>query len=177
VSTRVRIFVVLLALAAGAPLLPKPALPRFTDGAGFPGWPGTHEGVPLARMSPGPQDAWFARDFPGKVARFAAGDRQVVVRWVSAPTRRLHPASQCFAGAGYSIVPLPMRKSADGALMSCFAARRDAETLEVCEQLRGSAGGSWPDVSAWYWHALAAPAGEAWWSFVVVERATSRGTF
>src|SRR5688572_16474755 len=66
-STRARIFMVLLALAAGDPLLPKPALPRLTDGAEFPGWPGTHEGVQLARMSPGPQDAWFARGFPGKV--------------------------------------------------------------------------------------------------------------
>ncbi len=175
-STRVRMFVVLLALAAAAPLLPKPGLPRPGAAAEFPGWPRSHDGVQLARMSPGPQDAWFARDFPGKVARFSARDRQVVVRWVSSPTRRLHPASQCFAGAGYAIEPLPMRKSADGALMSCFAARRDGEALDVCEQLRGSAGGSWPDVSAWYWHALAAPAGESWWSFVVVERAAPRET-
>jgi hypothetical protein len=164
------LFAALLALAAAAPLLPKPELPRPGAGAEFPGWPAAFEGASLERMAPGPQDAWFARDFPGRVARFTARDRQVVVRWVNSPTRRLHPAGHCFAGAGYAISPVPMRKSADGAPMSCFTARRGAESLNVCEQLRDSAGGSWPDVSAWYWHALAAPAGEAWWSYVVVER-------
>jgi hypothetical protein len=176
-NTRARIFVVLLALAAAAPLLPKPGLPRLSAAADFPGWPRTYEGAMLERMAPGAQDAWFARDFPGKVARFTARDRQVVVRWVNSPTRRLHPASQCFAGAGYAIEPLPMRKSADGALMGCFTARKGAEALDVCEQLRDSTGGSWPDISAWYWHALAAPAGESWWSYVVVTRATPRETF
>jgi hypothetical protein len=170
---KARIFIILLALAAAAPLLPKPELPRLTADAEFPGWPAAYEGQPLARLSPGPQDDWFARDFPGKVARFTTHDRQVVVRWVNSPTRRLHPANHCFAGAGYSLEPLPMRRSADGELMSCFVARKGAEELNVCEQVRASSGGSWPDVSAWYWHALAAPATEAWWSYVVVERAAN----
>jgi len=124
-------------------------------------------------MPSGREDIWFTRDFPGRVARFAARDRQVVVRWVNSPPRRLHPASQCFHGAGYAVTPAPMRRSRDGALMSCFTARRGAEALAVCEQLRDPVGGSWPDVSAWYWHALMSPAGSAWWSFVVVERAQS----
>jgi hypothetical protein len=169
-----RVLLAALALAAAAPLLPKPELPRLSDAAEFPGWPSTHEGAPLARMAPGPQDAWFARDFPGRVARFSARERQVVVRWVNSPTRRLHPASHCFAGAGYAIEPEPMRRSADGALMSCFVARKGAESLSVCEQFRDSAGESWPDVSAWYWHALTASAGESWWSYVIVEHTAAR---
>lgn len=170
---KARIFLIVLALAAAAPLLPKPELPRLTTAAEFPGWPANYEGQPLERMTPGPQDEWFARDFPGKVARFSAGDRQIVVRWVNSPTRRLHPANHCFAGAGYSLEPLPMRRGADGGLMSCFVARKGEEALNVCEQLRGASGRSWPDVSAWYWHALTAPAPEAWWSYVIVERATN----
>lgn len=173
-NVRTRIFLAVLAFAAAAPLLPKAELPRLTGTAEFPGWPASYEGAPLARMAPGPQDAWFERDFPGRVARFSARDRQVVVRWVNSPTRRLHPASHCFAGAGYAIEPGPMRRSADGGLMSCFVARKGAESLSVCEQFRDSAGASWPDVSAWYWHALTASAGETWWSFVTVERRTAR---
>ena len=104
------------------------------------------------------------------MARFAAQDRQIVIRWVSSPTRRLHPASHCFTGAGYAVEPRPMRRSRDGELMGCFAARKNGETLHVCEQLRDSTGASSPDVSSWYWHALIAPAGNSWWSYVSVER-------
>ena len=164
-------FLITLALASAAPLFPRPASTGTGPGsaAPFPGWPTEFEGAALERMAPGREDAWFTRDFPGKVARFAARDRQVVVRWVSSPTRRLHPASHCFTGAGYAVSPAPMARSRDGALMSCFIARRGGEALKVCEQLRDPAGRSWPDVSAWYWHALTSPTGSAWWSFVVVE--------
>lgn len=163
------LLVMALASAAAAPLLPH-ASPAPTDTAEFPGWPGEFEGVPLEPMAAGSQDVYFARDFPGRIARFAARDRQIVIRWVNSPTRRLHPASQCFEGLGYAIEPKPMRRSPDGALMSCFTARKDGEALRVCEQLRDSAGASSPDVSSWFWHALVAPAGSSWWSFVSVER-------
>jgi hypothetical protein len=158
-----------LAIAAAAPMLPRAPLPE-ARGAAFDAWPRTFDGEPLRRISAGPQDEWFARDFPGKVARFAAGGRQVVIRWVNAPTRRLHPASHCFQGSGYQLSPLPMRQDASGALMSCFSATKDGESLRVCEQLRGPRGETWPDVSSWYWSALVAPAGSSWWSYVVVEQ-------
>jgi hypothetical protein len=168
-------FALALLLAASAPLLPRSSPPA--DSTGFPGWPATFEGQSLTPMQASKQDEYFTRDFPGKVARFAARDAQVVIRWVNSPTRRLHPASHCFAGAGYRIEPRPMRQRGNGGLMSCFAASRHGEVLEVCEQLRDGAGNSWPDVSAWYWHAVTAPAGSSWWSYVVVERElTDRGS-
>ena len=157
-------------LAAASPLLPKASLPGGAGAAVFPGWPSHLDGQPLTRLPPTEQDAYFTRDFPGKVARFAAGGRQVVLRWVNAPTRRLHPASHCFAGAGYMIEPLPMAVGGDGSLMSCFSARKPGEALRVCEQLRGAGADSWPDISSWYWHAVAAPSGSSWWSYVLVER-------
>jgi hypothetical protein len=159
-----------LASAAAAPLLPRVPAPHAAAASEFPGWPREFEGVALTRMAASPQDAFFARNFPGRIARFAADDRQIVIRWVNSPTRRLHPASHCFAGLGYAIEPRPMRRSPDGALMSCFVARKDGDALRVCEQLRDSAGTSSPDVSAWYWQALKAPAGSSWWSYVSVQR-------
>jgi hypothetical protein len=165
------VFLLTVALASAAPLFPRPSLTGAAGSASFPGWPGEFEGARLERMAPGREDAWFTREFPGRVARFAAGDRQVVVRWVSSPTRRLHPASHCFTGAGYEVTAAPMARGRDGALMSCFTARRGGEALRVCEQLRDPSGRSWPDVSAWYWHAVMSPTGTSWWSFVVVERA------
>jgi hypothetical protein len=159
-------------LAAASPLLPLHS--SSAGSGGFPGWPANWEGASLTPMPGSPQDEYFTRDFPGKVARFAAGDAQVVIRWVNSPTRRLHPAAHCFTGAGYHIEPRPMRQSrgegGSSGLMSCFAASKGSEVLDVCEQLRDGTGNSWPDVSAWYWNAVAAPAGSSWWSFVVVER-------
>ena len=170
------LFVLALLLAASAPLLPRNSAPA--DSSGFPGWPAAYEGLPLTPLPASRQDEYFTRDFPGKVARFAAGEAQVVIRWVNSPTRRLHPAAHCFAGVGYHIAPRPMRRSGTGGeLMSCFAASKDGETLAVCEQMRDAAGRSWPDVSAWYWHAVLAPAGSSWWSYVVVRRElTDRGS-
>lgn len=165
--TRRIAFAMALCLALLAPLLPGSSLPQ-APGAEFPGWPAKIDGVTLRPLPPGPQDEYFARDFPGKVARFAAGGKQVVVRWVSSPTRRLHPAAHCFTGAGYQIRPLPMGEIGAGRA-SCFSASRAGEVLRVCEMLSDGAGASWPDVSSWYWQAVAAPAGASWWSYVIVE--------
>lgn len=163
-----------LAFAGIAPLLPRASLPRTAETAEFPGWPSQLAGAPLQPMPPAAQDAYFSRDFPGKVARFSNGDRQVVMRWVNSPTRRLHPARNCFTGAGYEVLPESMAHDHDGALMSCFIAKKPGKGLRVCEVLRDSAGRSWPDVSSWYWHAVAAPAGNSWWSYVVVEHEPRR---
>jgi len=94
-----------------------------------------------------------------------------VLRWISEPTRRLHPAAHCFAGTGYAVAPLPLQRAPDGALMGCFAARKGTIRLRICEILRDGDGRSWADVSAWYWSALLSPAHAAWWSFIIVEQA------
>lgn len=169
-NARACLLIAALAVAAASAWLPRPRPPSGVEHSAFPGWPHTFEGEPLEPMGAGPQDVWFTRDFPGKVARFSARHRQVVIRWVNAPTRRLHPAGDCFAGAGYTLEHRPMQRLRSGPLMSCFAARKGNEVLHVCEHLRNYGAESWPDVSSWYWSALVAPAGAAWWSYVVVER-------
>ena len=166
-SARAAVFILMAALAAFAPEIRSPAAAPSLQG--FPGWPAQVGGRPLTRLPPGPQDEWFARDFPGRIARFSSGEEQVVLRWINAPTRRLHPASHCFEGAGFAVEPRPMRRM-HGALAGCFVARRDGESLNVCEWIADSDGRSWSDVSSWYWSALAAPPARNWWSYVVVRR-------
>src|SRR5262249_19477717 len=39
--------------------------------------------------------------------------------------------------------------------------------LKVCELIRDERGQNWPDVSAWYWHALLGWTHSPWWSVVV----------
>jgi len=154
-----------------APLWNKAAGTRGAVDATFPGWPLHYEGRPLTQMPLTGREAVFAQDFPGRVGRFSDGWREIIIRWVGAPTRRLHPAVDCFRASGYSIAPLPTRRDERGAAMACFRATRKAESIAVCETIHDEQGRSWPDVSGWYWHALLGWSVPPWWSFVVAERA------
>lgn len=154
--------------AAVAPLLGGSNDARATN-AGFPGWPSEYEGHPLVELPLTTRETSFVRDFPGRVGRFTDGRREIIIRWVDAPTRLLHPAADCFRGIGYNITPLPVRKNASDAAMSCFRAGRGDDALAVCEMIRNERGAIWPDVSAWYWSAMFGASPGPWWSFVVAE--------
>lgn len=159
----------LMAAAAVSAALPWLA-PRSSEAAvhaAFKGFPGRIEGRAITRLEMSAREAAFARDFPGRIGRFTDGEREIIVRWVASPTRRLHPAADCLRGIGYAVTPAPMRRTAEGALQSCVRAAKGADRLLVCEHVTDGAGRSWSDVSAWYWHALFAGEGGSWWSVVV----------
>ena len=161
------LFGLLAAAAALVPLLDTAS----PDGGGPPApWPSRFEGRAVVRLEPAPEDRVLARNFPGHVARFSDGRRQIVLRQVTAPTRRLHPASDCFRAVGYAIGPSPMRVTPGGRPASCFTATRGGGTLRVCEQIVGADGRSWPDISSWYWPALAGAARGPWLAMLTVER-------
>jgi hypothetical protein len=163
-------FLVAAAAAAMAPLLHRANdLAMAADGA-FPGWPTHYEGRALTEMALTQREAEFVRDFPGRVGCFSDGRREIIVRWVGTPTRRLHSAADCFRGIGYSVTPMPVRKDASGAAMGCFRASHGSDDMTVCEVIRDERGENWPDVSAWYWNAMLGSSRPPWWSFVVAER-------
>lgn len=151
-----------------------PFLHRANDTAmaatSFPGWPSHYEGHRLTAMALTQRESAFVRDFPGRVGRFSDGRREIIVRWIAAPTRRLHSAADCFRASGYSITPMPVRKDAAGVTMGCFRAIQRADNMMVCELIRDEQGETWPDVSAWYWHAMFGSSRPPWWSFVTAER-------
>jgi exosortase/archaeosortase family protein len=155
------------ALAAALMPLVAHAPGRAAAVAGFPGWPGEHEGRTLTPLPLTDREAAFVRDFPGRIARFSDGSREIILRWVAEPTRRLHPASDCFRGSGYAITPLPLRRDVSGAAMGCFRATRGGEVMTVCEQIRDGAGTRWSDASSWYWEAMLGRSQGPWWSVVV----------
>ncbi len=138
---------------------------------GFPGWPAQYEGRQLVALPLTSLEEIFARDFPGRIGRFHDGRRVIIVRWVNAPTRRLHPATDCFRGSGYGVTPIAVRRDAAGRSMSCFRADRELNAMTVCEVIYDDriGGQSWPDVSAWYWHALFDSNSSSWWSYTVTE--------
>lgn len=160
-----------VAAAAGAPSWAPELRPvAATADDGFPGWPQSYEGAALTALPLTARETALARDFPGRIGRFSDGRREIVLRWVSEPTRRLHPAADCFRGLGYAIVPIALRRTSDGAGMGCFRAKGTAGEHTVCEGLRSASGrASWSDVSAWYWETLFDGRSGPWWSVVVAE--------
>ncbi len=160
------LFLVAALMAAAAPLIVRTHPPAPAADA-FPGWPAQIEGRGVQLLPLAERETAFARDFPGRIGRFSDGYREIILRWVASPTRRLHPAPDCFRALGYKLTAGPMRLAANGQPMSCYRADGRHDSYDVCEQMTSVAGRSWPDVSSWYWHALWSERGTTWWSMVV----------
>jgi hypothetical protein len=167
------LFLVVAFGAAIAPLLQRGRTSESQAGSSFPGWPTHYAGRTLTELPLSSREAGFVQDFPGRIGRFSDGRRELIVRWVNAPTRRLHSAADCFRGIGFTIKPSTVQKDPNGVTMGCFRATNGREDLAVCEVIRDERGESWPDVSAWYWHALFGNSRAPWWSYVIAEPATT----
>jgi hypothetical protein len=168
-KTRAEIAALLLAASAAAlaPLIERSN--GAAAGAPFPGWPTEYEGRALSELPLTQRETAFVQDFPGRVGRFTDGTREIIIRWVGTPTRRLHSAADCFRGSGYAITPVAARKASDGTTMGCFRATLRGASMTVCEVIRDERGGSWSDVSAWYWDGMLRSGKPPWWSFVVAQ--------
>lgn len=155
----------LFLLAAGCGFLDSPpASPAARDPD--PEWPARFRGRELIRLPLSPAETRWLRDFPGAAARFTDGERELLIRRVEQPTRRLHPAADCFKGLGYRVGKSEIREI-EGDYWSCFTARRDGAAREVCERIHDERGGAWTDASAWYWHALPRHGRGPWWAVTV----------
>lgn len=135
----------------------------------FPGWSAAPLPPGLQPQGLGPTEERFARQFPGKLAVFGEGNRTWIARWVTQPTRKLHPASDCLRAAGYAVKPGSAYVDPEGKLWATCTATRDREVLQVRERIFGPAGMGWSDVSAWYWHALLGRSSGPWWAITEIE--------
>ncbi len=154
--------VLVLGVAGVMALVPKPraAVPDLA----FPGWdtaplPDGVRQVPLTE-----RDARFARQFPGRVGVFTDGRATWIVRWVTQPTRSLHPGGDCLRAGGFRVTPGQAFRDPAGALWSGAEARRDTTVYRVRERLVGADGRAWTDVSAWFWSATLQQARGPWWA-------------
>src|SRR5215475_8286499 len=162
-------FVATAIVSAVLPLQDKTLGATGPAHAGFPGWPTHYDGHALKEMPLTRRELAFVEDFPGRVGRFTDGQREIIIRWIGAPTRKLHSAADCFRGSGYTITPIAARKGSDGTTMGCFRATLRGTSMTVCEVIRDERGGSWSDASAWYWDGMLRSSAPPWWSFVVAQ--------
>jgi len=129
----------------------------------FPGWPHQWEGQEIEPQPLSPKEARFLQGFPGETGSFSDRDGKWILRWVTEPTRRLHPARHCFAGSGYDIQPRGLVRDGWEKDWGCFEARKDGINWEVRERITDAAGNAWTDVSAWYWSAALGRTHGPWW--------------
>jgi exosortase/archaeosortase family protein len=146
------------ALIAGALLLRPSGQPISADSAppaeSQAEWPTLWDGEPLRPLALSAVERRFAQHFPGRIGRFDNGSRTVVLREVTEPTRRLHPAVDCYRGLGYRVDSPILERDAQRRIWRCFVAERAGQRLRVCEQLVDVDGQTYTDASAWYWNAL-----------------------
>lgn len=141
-----------------------------TSRSAFHGWPSEFEGVPLTQLRMTEQERGFSRSFPGRIARFTDGSREIIVRYVDRPSRAVHPSADCLKGSGYAVENQPITRGRSGELWGCFLARRNGSTYKVCERIYDQSGNSWYDVSSWFWSALLHRGQGPWWAVTVAER-------
>ena len=144
----------LFTLVALWPLFrPEPAAAK--PSASMIEWPRELDGQPLRPLALSAVEQRFADRFPGAIARFTDGERNIVLRHVTAPTRMLHPATDCYRGVGYRVVTQSLeRKTSDTTLTRCFIAEKAGQRLRVCENIVDSNGQTFTDTSTWYWAAI-----------------------
>jgi len=159
---------VLACLCAGmVPLLDIRVNPA-SNGPAFPGWPEHFNGRTLVGMSLSEVERRFDAQFPGRLARFQAGHQNLVIRWVTRPTRKLHGAADCYRGSGFQLKYLPLETGGDGNRWAAFEAKK-VRTYLVRERIVDADGRQWTDVSSWYWAALLGKSDGPWWAFTVSE--------
>ncbi|MCL2345731.1 MAG: hypothetical protein FWC58_07765 [Desulfobulbus sp.] len=123
--------------------------------ARFQEWPSQWEGAPLRPLALDEVEHRFAERFPGVIARFTDGRRIFVLRRVDAPTRMLHPATDCYRALGYRIRQERLEQDAEARRWRCFVAERQGgRKLRVCERIVDAAGAAFTDASDWYWAAI-----------------------
>jgi len=168
---RTAVYLGICALAALIPILPlRSTQPVASPRVAFSEWPAAFEGHALTPLPLTERELRFGKDFPGHIGRFSDGKREVIIRWVYEATRKLHPASDCFEGVGFSVRPLPLHVAADGSRWSSFSATRGNERLRVRERIYTDTGESWSDVSSWYWAAVQETHAGPWWAITVAEQ-------
>ena len=145
------------------PLLRAPQPPA--PGQAYVEWPHSFAGRPLRPLALSAVEQRFAEQFPGAIARFSDGAQVLSLRHVTAATRKLHPAADCYRGLGYGIRDIVLEQRVEGdrqALQRCFIATREGVRLRVCEYIEDARGRTFSDTSAWYWAAIGGQSPGPW---------------
>jgi hypothetical protein len=165
----IAVHIIACIIAASVPFIS--AYRFLADGdADFSGWPKSFEGHSLRQQELSGKELDFAKGFPGKIARFSDGSREIIIRWVTVRTRKLHPASDCFRGMGYTVQNLPLYVDQEHREWNNLEASLGDIHLHVRELIFDDHGSNWSTASSWYWAVLLGKTEGPWWAVTIAER-------
>ena len=137
----------------------------------FPGWPKTWESLTLKPLDLKEDEKIFEESFPGRVARFTDGQREITFRWITEATRKLHPVADCMRAKGFRVEVLPGMKD-QARVWGAMKVETGSQHLNVYECFFDQDfKESWSDVSQWFWSAYLGHSKGPWWAVTVVETA------
>ena len=173
ITARLQWLVACLALLM-VPILAGTFVPSSEASGRFTGWVDQWDGAALKRIDFTWRERSFVEGFPGQVAHFSDGRRELIMRYTERATRKMLSASNCFSQAGFRITPLDGFTDAKGRTWSLFEAEKFGETLRVSERVTDRRGREWPSVGSWYWAATFGWSNGPWWTVTVVDKLESQ---
>ncbi len=175
--SRLSLIVLLCIFSAARPFYPFGSEDNAPRGLALaPDWSAAPLPIPLAELTPlalSPHDLRFAQNFPGHTALFSDGTSTWIVRQVTRPTRKLHPAIDCLRASGFQTSHEPILASGDGTHWSVSTASRAHEKLLVRERIVDARGREFTDVSTWFWSALGTASQGPWWCITHLTQASN----
>lgn len=128
-----------------------------------------YQGVPATRLTLNEAEQTFYREFPGTIAVYEVGNAKLIIRQVNRATRKLHPASHCLRAEGFAIGEETIIEDREGRRWLSYPITRHGETFQVLERITCPASGrSWPEITAWFWHAFFHPGDGPWEAVTVI---------
>ena len=121
----------------------------------------TFQGASLSPVAMTEGEEKFYADFPGMTGYFAVDGRSgesVFLRYTEAPTRKLHPAENCYRANGYetrfrdNVLASVPELSDEDLKWSEFTIVDKGRPFRVRQCVVSlSSGRAWADIPAWYW--------------------------
>ena len=151
------------------------APPQRTQNTDIPNsyqWPESFEGEPLTQVAITDMEHEFSKGFPGEIGNFICHDKQVIMRYVTRATRKLHPATDCLRASGHHIGEVKVHTDTHGHHWSGCKTIKSGEQFFLRERITSinNDDKEWCDVSSWYWSALTEPHQGPWLAVTVISR-------
>ena len=164
------IFIFLLGVVFGGIQLANPSHATHKKQATSITWLSEFDGEPLIPVDQTDFERSFQRGFPGSIATFRCGEKQIILRHITSASRKLHPSSDCLRASGHHIGPVHIQTDSQNRQWAGCTATKSGTTYLVLERITDPNGDTWTDASSWYWHALIHPNKGPWLAQTLIRR-------
>jgi len=133
-----------------------------------PIWSKEFDGLLLVPLPMTDVEKNFQRGFPGSIATFRCGKKNIILRHITRASRKLHPSTHCLRAAGYRIGKTHTLTDPSGRRWTTCKVEKSGITYLLQERITDPHGNEWLNPSSWYWHALAHPNSGPWLAQTII---------